>query len=374
MRFSTKEVRRIAIKIGSSSIVDKSGEVRLGFLGELATITARAVKAGREVVLISSGAIAMGFTRLGFKQRPKDIPSRQACAAAGQTELMALYQTLLETQGVKAAQVLLTREDMEQRQRYLNAKEAIHRLLTLSLVPVINENDSVAVEEIQYGDNDLLSSLVAIGIGADLLVMLTDVEGVYAEASENAESSAVIETLTPSDVEKLSITHAKANVLGSGGIQSKLLAAKLANSYGVPVVIAKAEGERLTRVLDGFAEGSFSPADKPTHTGKKRWLASAAGVMGTLVIDDGAAKALREKGKSLLPKGLVETKGAFLRGASVAIVSEKGEDVGKGIVRYSSGDLKKIQGRYGNEIESILSYTYGDEIVHRDDFVLTQNA
>ena len=188
IRFDPNRLRRVVIKIGSSSIVKESGRVRLGFLGQLVTVLGRLHRRGIGVVLVSSGAIAMGYTRLGFKEKPGDIPSRQACAAAGQTELMSLYQKLFETNHLQTAQVLLTRDDMEDRRRYLNARETLLKLMEFSLIPIINENDSVAVEEIQYGDNDRISALVAGAVDADLLVLMTDVDGLYTTNSEGNRS------------------------------------------------------------------------------------------------------------------------------------------------------------------------------------------
>ncbi|RJO68495.1 MAG: glutamate 5-kinase [Myxococcales bacterium] len=368
-RFDPKKLKRIVIKIGSSSIVGQDGAVRLGFLGELVALTGERVRNGAGVVLVTSGAIAMGFTRLGFAKRPADIPSRQACAAAGQTELMALYQTLFSANGQKAAQVLLTRDDIEDRRRYLNAREALSRLLALGLVPIINENDTVAVEEIVFGDNDRLSALVAGLVDADLLVLLTDVDGLCARPPANGEKPEVIRAID-GPLENLGAVVGRApQKLGSGGMVSKLEAAKTCREYGIPCVIARSSGEALTRVLDGEEEGTFVAPLGRKILARERWLLRAAGVQGTLVVDDGAAAALRA-GKSLLPRGIAEAAGQFARGAVVEVKDESGAVVARGLARYAASDLRAILGKNTREIESILGYTYGSEAIHRDSLVL----
>ncbi len=373
-RFNPQMIERVVLKVGSSSIVGRDGEVRLGFLGQLVTLIGRLRATGRGVTLVTSGAIAMGYTRLGFPQRPTDIPSRQACAAAGQTELMTLYQKLLDTLGVQTGQVLLTREDFENRRRYLNAREALLKLMELGLVPVVNENDSVAVEEIQYGDNDLLSALVAGMVDADLLVLMTDVDGLYRTPPDPGQRGELLDTLDGPIESWLAGVKDRENGLGSGGMRSKLEAANLARQYGIHCVIARSSGRVLADVLAGKSVGTYiTPYDRKLP-GRQRWLSAAAGTQGSLTLDAGAVRAVLEGGKSLLPIGVTKVTGTFLRGAVVGLEDGDGFELGRAAVRYRSDHLIRILGRQASEIEAILGYTFGDEVVHRDDMVLIQNG
>ncbi len=370
IRFDPNRLRRVVIKIGSSSIVKESGRVRLGFLGQLVTVLGRLHRRGIGVVLVSSGAIAMGYTRLGFKEKPGDIPSRQACAAAGQTELMSLYQKLFETNHLQTAQVLLTRDDMEDRRRYLNARETLLKLMEFSLIPIINENDSVAVEEIQYGDNDRISALVAGAVDADLLVLMTDVDGLY---TTNSEGNRSLVPRIEGEMDDWLMACGPNGSLGSGGMRSKLEAAGLCRQYGIPCLIARSEGVVLDRALNGEEVGTYIVAGERRLDGRHRWLLKAAGVQGALQIDEGARKALVEGKKSLLPKGVIGVEGDFARGAVVRILDADGREVGRGVVRYNAADLSRIRKCYGHEITGILGYTFGDEVIHRDNLVLAQS-
>ncbi len=368
-RFDPTELGRIVIKIGSSSIVDADGRVNLGFLGNLVTKVQDLHRRGVGVVLVSSGAIAMGYTHLGFTQRPSEIPSRQACAALGQMKLMGLYQSLFDTNKLQTAQVLLTREDMQHRRRYLNAREALLRLIELNVIPIVNENDSVAVEEIQYGDNDLLSALVAGAVDADLLVLLTNVEGLLLP-DESGSPSLVSTVNQPLDQILNQVSNEK-SAMGSGGMHSKLEAADICRTYGIHCVIAKAKGSVLKQVLQGEQTGTHFPPVVHKLVPKQRWIHQAAGTQGGIKIDEGASKAVLDHRKSLLPKGVLSVDGSFIRGAVIAIKNENGQEIARGVTRYNSKDLQKIQGCFGHEIESILGYTFGDEVVHCDNLVPT---
>lgn len=370
LRFDAETIKRIVIKVGSSSIVNVDGEVRLGFLGQLVTVISRLQGSGKQVVLVTSGAVSMGYTRLGFAKRPTDIPSRQACAAAGQTELMALYQKLFGTHGLKSAQVLVTRDDIEDRRRYLNARDALEQLLNLGLVPVVNENDSVAVDEIQYGDNDLISALIAGIVDADLLVLLTDVDGLYDEDLADDGEPKIIPLLEgPLNGTITGVTD-KPRRLGSGGMRSKLEAADLCRQYGIHAVIARSSGRRLPKIIAGEEVGTYIRPDKSRINSRRRWLFKAAAIQGSVVLDAGAAQAVTQRQKSLLPGGVKAVSGIFLRGSVIQLQDEQGLKLARGISRYKSEDLEKILGHRSDEIEQLLGYTFGDEVVHRDGLVL----
>ena len=371
LRFNPKSLRRVVIKVGSSSIILNDGMVRLGFLGKLVTTISKLLKRGTEVVLVSSGAIAMGYKRLGMDKRPVHMEDKQACASVGQSELMALYQSLFWTLGIHVGQVLLTRDDLEDRRRYINARETLSRLLELGVVPIVNENDSVSVDEIKFGDNDELSALVSGLIDADLLVLLTDVDGLYDDNPKANGGAHLISRIEPPVSRLLELAADGESSMGTGGMRSKLDAADHCSRYGIPCVIAKGRGSVLEAALSGEEVGTFVlPMDN--HIGSRgRWIAKAAGAQGKLIMDAGATRAMTEGAGSLLPIGVTGVEGRFLRGAVVILADPHGNEVGRGVVRYGADDLRMIIGKPGEVIEDTLGFTFGDRIVHRNDFVLT---
>ncbi len=370
-RFDPKSLKRIVIKVGSSSIVNPAGLVRLGFLGKLTTTIAQLQKQGTATALVSSGAIALGARRVAHGKRPERVQDKQACAAVGQMELMTLYEKLFSSLQLQTGQVLLTRDDLEDRRRYLNARDTLLRLLGLGVVPIINENDSVSVDEIQFGDNDFLSALVAGLIDADLLILLTDVEGLH-DGDPAVDPTAKIVPLIDGPLDELlGLAGEKSGALGAGGMRSKLSAANLCRQYGIPCLIAQSKGSVLEQALRGEDVGTFAVPLPNKVGGRGRWLAKAAAVQGALTLDAGATSALRDGGKSLLPKGVAKIEGSFPRGAVVVLNGPDGGEIGRGVVRYGSEDLARVRGRRGDEIEGVLGFTFGDEIVHRDDLVLT---
>jgi glutamate 5-kinase len=369
-RFKPGALTRVVVKIGSSSIISENGEVRLGFLGDLVTTVGRKMKDGLQVVLVSSGAIAMGSQHLGMVERPVHIQDKQACAAAGQTELMALYQSLFSTMSLRTGQVLLTREDLENRRRYLNGRETLLRLLELSVIPIINENDSVSVDEIKFGDNDELSAMVAGLVDADLLIMLTDVDGIHKTDPRKSPDAPVIPTINGS-FEELAKAAGEGGEMGQGGMNTKLEAARICSNLGIPCIIARGDGPVLVQALDGEPVGSYVIPGPKKVLSRGRWVAQAASVQGTLVLDKGAVKAIRSGKASLLPPGIAGVEGEFLRGAVVVLADQLGKELGRGVVRYASADLQRILGKHGDQIEPILGFTFGDEIVHRNNIVLT---
>ena len=370
LRFDPAKLRRVVFKVGTSSILKETGLVRLGFLGKLVTTIGRLHADGVGVVLVTSGAIALGARQLGLEKRPVRLQDKQACAAAGQTELMSLYEKLFSTLGIHTGQVLLTRDALEDRRRYLYARETMLRLLEWGVVPVVNENDSVAVDEIQFGDNDELSGLVAALIDADLLVMLTDVEGLYDADPKSSPGAKIIDTLDQPIDELLDKVGGRPTRFGRGGMRSKLMAARFCRNCGIACIIAASRSNLLDPILAGEAVGSFVPPG-PRVDGRCRWLAKAATAQGSIKMDAGAAEALRLGKKSLLPKGVMSIKGEFSRGDAVILLDEKGREIGRGMARYASHDLARIKGKHGREIETVLGYTFGDEVVHRVDLALT---
>ncbi|MFH1085126.1 MAG: glutamate 5-kinase [Chloroflexota bacterium] len=364
------ELRRVVIKVGSSTIAGNNGEVRLDFLEPFCAAVARLAANRVGVVVVTSGAIALGRPLLGLPAALPDIPTKQACAAIGQPVLMRCYSKALEVHGLKAAQVLITREDFLDRRRYLNAREAIHTLLTLGAVPVVNENDTVAVEEIQFGDNDNLSALVTGLLDADLLVLLTDVEGVYdADPCVNSEAQTILVIEEVTD-ELLGVAGEKAGALGRGGMRSKLLAARTTASFGIPTMIAKGDEATLDALLAGEPAGTFIPAGVNRLDSRKRWIAHSLLPAGAVLVDAGAARALVTSGRSLLPMGIVGVAGGFKRGDLVEIKAPDGSVVGRGLSRYGAEDVSRITGQRSDRIRVVLGYTFGEEVIHRDDMVI----
>ncbi|MDX9911815.1 MAG: glutamate 5-kinase [Phycisphaerales bacterium] len=363
------QARRVVVKVGSA-VLASEGRVDARAVARIAASLATAHAgtrgkeqgAGREVVLVTSGAVASGWSGLGLDAPPATIVDKQASAAIGQPRLMALYAASLDAAGVRSAQVLLTSDDLRERARFLNARRTLLRLLEAGVVPIINENDSVVFDEIRVGDNDRLSALVADAIGADLLVILTSVEGVH-------DGDRVIDRI---DEPRGAMGHVRAEktLAGTGGMATKLEAAALGSESGAHVVIASGRIEgTLSRVLAGEEVGTWIPARR-TGAARKRWIAAATRAGGVLVIDEGAARALRERGASLLPKGVVDVRGSFDAGESVDIAGPGGERIARGLAIYSDRDCRAIMGKRSDEIAGVLGYAYDECVVHRDDMVV----
>jgi glutamate 5-kinase len=353
------EARRVVIKIGSNALVGGEGR-----FAAIASDVAALIAAGKRVVVVSSGAIAVGLGRLGLKERPRDIAMLQAAAAAGQSGLMAAWEEAFAFHGLHVAQLLLTHADLADRDRYLNARAAIDALLGLAAVPIINENDSVAVEEIRFGDNDQLAAMVATLVGADLLVLLTDVAGVLDRGQ--ARVSVVTSDVS---VEELIMPPARASV-GSGGMRSKIVAARGASRRGVVVVIGPASEPRVVvRIAEGEDLGTLFPPAGARLASRKHWIAYTLKPKGAVVVDQGAADALAAK-RSLLPAGVLGVRGDFEPGDSVVVVDPSGLEIARGLVRYATRDVARLAGARTSEIEDRLGRNGGDEIIHRDDMVL----
>ena len=354
-------VRRLVVKIGSSSLTGPDGGLDEAQVARLASEVVRVHRKGVACVLVSSGAIAAGITPLGLKRRPTDIPSLQAAASVGQGVLMHAYQRAFARRRVKVGQVLLTQDDFVRRKGYVNANAALQRLLALGVVPIVNENDTVAVDEIRFGDNDRLAALVANLIHAELLVILSDVDGVHVSDPARGRSS-VLERID--DLSSIGdVRRGAGSQIGSGGMASKIEAARIATSSGVGVVVANARGDGvLSAILAGEAIGTYIPALRGRGRSRKLWIAFAQSPRGVVVVDAGAKKALVEGGKSLLPAGVVEHRGAFALGDAVEVAGPDGVVFAKGLVNYAADEMDGVRGKSIRE--------GGREIIHRDSLVI----
>ena len=363
--------KRLVVKIGSG-VLTRDGRFHGRTLSRLAREIAASRADGRTVVVVSSGAIALGVEALGLPRRPRDIAGLQSAAAVGQARLVDRWSRAFARHGVTVAQVLLTHADLHARTRYLNARHTLGRLLLQGVVPVVNENDSVAVEEIRVGDNDLLAGLVTGLVGADLLVLLTDIDGVYTGDPRVDREARRLPVIDPADPAVRAAARRTRSAVGTGGMATKVRAAAMAADLGVPAVIAG--GRRrgvLARVLAGEDEGTLVRAGPARLTGRKGWLAHATRPKGRVVVDAGARRALEERHSSLLPSGVRAVEGRFDEGDPVAVADEAGAVFAVGLTSYGADALRRIAGRRTSEIAGILGFRTLDEVIHRDDLVLT---
>ena len=363
-------VRRLVVKIGSSLITSEKG-IEPEKIEAVAAEIAR-IRDSREVVLVTSGAIAAGVARLALPERPRSIPEKQAAAAVGQSALMWHYEAAFKRHGIGVGQVLLTAQDIGDRTRYLNARNTLLALLRLDVLPVVNENDTVAVEEIKVGDNDNLSALVASLIEADLLVLLTDVDGLYTDDPLRNTSARKLDTVAAVTAEIEALVWARGSESGVGGMATKLQAAQKAAAAGIPMVIASGrDGGALSRTLAGETVGTYFAPRADRLTARKRWIAFAVPPQGRLTVDAGALSALTHHGKSLLPSGLVKVDGEFAAGDVVAVLGVGGErEFARGLVNFDADELRRLQGARTLEIEARLGYKAVDEVIHRDNLVI----
>jgi glutamate 5-kinase len=362
--------RRIVVKVGSALLVDSdTGLLNRAWLASLVQDVLRLRKRGQQVILVSSGAIALGKRHLGLPRGPLRLDESQAAAAVGQIRLAHAYKELLEEQGVTVAQVLLTLEDSERRRRYLNARATLESLLELGALPVINENDTVATAEIRYGDNDRLAARVAQMTAADCLVLLSDVEGLFT-ADPNRDSGAqFIERVTNITPEIEAMAGRTQSDVGSGGMTTKILAARIAVTAGCHMCIAAGKHQHpVSRIEEGARCTWFVPSATPVAA-RKQWIAGTLRPAGAITIDAGAQRALLE-GKSLLPAGVSGIRGTFERGDTVSVLGPDGTEIARGIIAYSDADATRIMGRKSSEIEALIGFRVRDEMIHRDDLVI----
>ncbi len=362
-------VRRIVIKVGSAVLSDAKG-LRANVIDHLANQIESVLRSGRQVVLVTSGAIAAGRARLG--RHGASIAERQAAAATGQIELMRQWAKAFDIRGRTIAQLLLTHQDVAERPRRLNAVHTIRALMAADVLPVVNENDTVAVEEIRMGDNDVLSSLVAGLVQAELLIILSDVAGVLTGDPRKRADARLIPLITDAEGEMHGLVADTAGPLGSGGMATKLQAARQAARAGISVIIAPGrEPDAIVAAIDPAREiGTLIVPTPKRLRGRKHWIAFALRPAGALAVDRGAAEALRSKGRSLLASGIREVRGNFLSGDCVSLLDNEDVEFGRGLVNYPAADVLRVKGRRSAEIARVLGYKLADEIVHRDNFVL----
>jgi glutamate 5-kinase len=363
---------RWVIKIGSALLTDSGQGLNHAAITRWVRQIAALRQSGKELILVSSGAVAEGISRLGWSARPDELYSLQAAAAVGQMGLVQAYESAFQTHGLHTAQVLLTHDDLTNRTRYLNARRTLRELLLLGVIPVVNENDTVACDELRFGDNDTLAALVANLVEADVLIILTDQHGLYNKDPRNNQDAELLEDVRAGDpaLQTMASTHSSSG-LGRGGMSTKVLAAELAARSGTTAWIANGrEHEILQRMAKGESLGTrFHPANEPLLA-RKQWLAGHLKVKGELTLDAGAIKVLKQSGRSLLPVGVVEVTGAFKRGEVVNCRSAEGENIARGLVNYSVEEARKIIGKSSDQIEAALGYVDEPELIHRDNLVL----
>ncbi len=364
-----RRATRVVIKIGSRALVDEQNLLDSGQLESLTRQMAELQRAGKQVICVSSGAVAAGLRELGLNDRPGDLPSLQAAAAIGQARLIELYRQHFARHGFHAAQVLLTHPDLRSRERHLNARNTLHRLLAGGIIPVINENDTVSVDEMRFGDNDRLSALVANLVHADVLVLLTVTDGLLTALT--GEGGTLIPFVSKITNEMFALAGNAGSSISRGGMRTKLQAAELVTQSGEWAVIANGRTEQiLRRLFAGEALGTVFQPNSQKMRGRKRWIAFFEHPSGDVQIDDGAARALVHNGSSLLAAGITSVAGEFERGASVRIISAAGGEYARGLVNFSSTDLRRIAGCRSDAIESILGSAEFTEVIHRDNLTL----
>lgn len=376
-----KDIKRVVIKIGSSVISNRDkgrSQLECGLSREWVRHYARKIKVirdkGYDVVLVSSGAIMAGRERLEFGRADLTVPEKQACAAIGQSFLMHTYEKAFEKKGLMVAQILLSHDDLGNRRRYLNAKHTIEALLEKGVIPIINENDSVTVEEIKIGDNDSLSATVACLVDAQLLIILSDVEGLYdrdPSLKNKTEKAQLISHVSKVNEDIERIAGKSKNRLTVGGMLTKVQAAKKTMSFGIPTLVVNGLDEKvIENIFAGKEVGTLFWSGKGKIRDRKHWIAHTLKPAGTLTIDEGARKALVERGKSLLPAGLIKVKGDFEFGNALTLLDESGKEIGRGLVNYNSRDLERIKGMKTSAVRNLMEGSFYEEVIHRDDLVI----
>jgi glutamate 5-kinase len=363
--------RRVVVKVGSSILASVEKGLHYDVFSRLTKEISELKRQGYEIVLVSSGAIAAGMEKLGYKTRPQTITQKQATAAVGQTRLMNIYENYFSRYQQMVAQVLLTHDDLSDRRRFLNARNTLLTLLEVGIIPIINENDTVVVDEIKFGDNDNLSALITNLIGADILIILTDMEGLCdsdPRVNPNARCISLVEEI---DVDTAEIAGGTKSEMSVGGMVSKIQAARKTSRFGIPTVVARGTREEvLHQILKGKEIGTLILPKREALSSRKHWIAFNPQPKGDVIVDEGAKKAIVQKGKSLLPSGVVRIKGGFDRGDLVTCLGPRGKEFARGLVNYSAAELERIKGLRSDQIESALGYKYSDEVIHRNDLVV----
>ena len=365
--------RRIVVKVGSNVLTEENG-LNLKSVRSISSQICKLIGDGLEVILVSSGAMAAGIRKVGLPHRPDETPKRQAVAAVGQAGLIMAYEKAFGRHQKKVAQVLLTNEDLANRQRYLNARNTLNTLLDWQIVPIINENDTVMTEEIQFGDNDTLAASITLLMDADILINLTDIDGLYNKDPRGNKDAVLIPVVSRIDRQIEKIASVIPGALGRGGMQSKIKAAKRLNTAGVPMIIANGlKAGMLNKLFAGKDHGTFFIPRSEKLASRKRWIGFNLKPRGAVILDDGAVAAILRRGKSLLPSGIVAVQGEFSVGAAVEFRNPSGEVLGIGLANYSAEDIRRIKGLKSNQIIKKLGAKPFDEVIHRDNLVITNN-
>jgi glutamate 5-kinase len=364
-----KGIDRLVIKLGSN-VLTKERHLNISAIRRIAMQVHQLTQKGIQIIIVSSGAMAAGMKKLDLKNRPTEIPLRQAIAAIGQAGLIQEYEKAFDFFDHKVAQILLTQQDLSNRKRYLNVRNTIRALLSWDVIPIVNENDTVAVEEIKFGDNDHLSAMIALLLNADLLINLTDISGLYDKdprTETNAQLIPVVESYTK-NLESYASNIPGA--LGTGGMLSKIKAAQKVSTAGIPMIIAKESENVLTHIMEGKNIGTFFVPRADKMKNRKCWIAFSKKTKGNVILDDGACNAILNNGKSLLPIGILSVKGKFNIGDSISLDNQSGHTIGIGLTNYTSDDVQKIMRKQTSEIENVLGERPYDEVVHRDNMVI----
>ncbi len=360
-----KNIKRLVVKVGTSTLTYPDTKLNLGRISNLAKDLVQVRESGKDVVLVTSGAIATGMGKLGWEKRPDNIPEKQAAAAVGQTHLMRIYELIFAEYGQIVGQVLLTQGDINDRKRYINASNTISTLLKNGVIPIVNESDTVAVDEIKVGDNDTLSALLINLIKADLLIIVSDIDGFYDDSGKVID---VIPSITP---EIKAMAGGEGSATSVGGMITKLHAAEIVTGAGELMIIANGRKQDIiTKILNGEDEGTIFLPQGDKLPSRKRWIAYSTNCKGMIKVDEGAKKALVKSGKSLLPSGIIDVVGDFEFGDTVRCVDENNVEFARGLTNYSSDEIQQIKGKKTSEVEEILGQIYYDEVIHRDDLVI----
>ena len=373
-KLSFEGAKRVVVKVGSNVLTEDNG-LNLKAIRSIARQICRLIESGLEVILVSSGAMASGVKKIGLSARPDELPKRQAVAAIGQAGLMMEYEKAFDRYHRKVAQILLTSEDLSSRKRYLNARNTLYTLLSWKVVPIINENDTVWIEEIKLGDNDNLAAMITLLMDSDVLINLTDIDGLYSKDPRTCPEAELIPIVSNISKETEKLAGDIPGALGTGGMISKIKAARKVNSAGVPMVIARGDLPNiLLKLFAGQKHGTYFIPKNQKLASRKCWIAFSLKPKGTLKIDEGAVKALLKKGKSLLPSGIIAVQGDFGVGAPVEFQNRDNESVGIGLVNYSSTEIQKIMGLKSNRIKQVLGHKSYDEVIHRDNLAITAGS
>ena len=373
-REALKKAKRIVVKVGTSTITYANGKRNFSQIDRLARELSDLQNQGKEMILVSSGAVAVGVDRLGLPAKPATIPGKQACAAVGQGVLMHTYEKLFADYGQIVAQVLITRTEAIDRHRYTNCRNTFMTLLQQGVIPIVNENDVVALDELKIGDNDNMSALVAGIVDADLVIILSDIDGLYTANPATHPEATLVHTVQEITPEIEASAGGVGSSRGTGGMATKIQAAKAATNSGIQLVIASGtEKNAIPRILQGEEIGTLFVSRENRLQFRKRWLAFGAKIQGSIVVDDGCAKAIRKAGGcSILPAGIYQVVGDFQSGSTVSVIDKEGHELARGLVHYTAAELEKIKGCKSADIEGILGHKNFDEVIHRDDLVILQ--